>query len=343
MSGMARKKRIRAIGEGGSSTRVSKAGSQASCSNCKKPGHNKATCKNPVVKQTPKPKGVLGSPRKKQSVGDVKDVDVVVRGPVRDEGAGGSKRGASGSRGGASGSRGGASVSRGGASVYRRGVGGSRVSAGGFRGGADADHAGCQDTRRSTSGSVQFLGDKLVSCSSKKQKVNGWTWIFRNNNNHNSKPIDNPHHRDLEKVATSFYVSNLPDSLDAKGLWNACVKYGRLVDSFIVNKRSEGAEESTVMSSGRVCISTRSHYLISEKVHVEVHGELFDVHVHELELKEDEVYEDGLNVNFQDQIQVPLKEEIHVPTFSNSETSDPSRPPGFEHMKQSPSYTSDDV
>nr|GFA06976.1 uncharacterized mitochondrial protein AtMg00810-like [Tanacetum cinerariifolium] len=34
----------------------------------------------------------------------------------------------------------------------------------------DADHAGCQDTRRSTSGSAQFLGDILVSWSSKKEK-----------------------------------------------------------------------------------------------------------------------------------------------------------------------------
>ncbi|GJY12677.1 hypothetical protein Tco_0381986 [Tanacetum coccineum] len=35
---------------------------------------------------------------------------------------------------------------------------------------ADADYAGCQDTRRSTSSSMQFLGDRLVSWSSKRQK-----------------------------------------------------------------------------------------------------------------------------------------------------------------------------
>ncbi|GKF16255.1 hypothetical protein Tco_0061173 [Tanacetum coccineum] len=33
-----------------------------------------------------------------------------------------------------------------------------------------ADHVSCQDTRRSISGSMQLLGDKLVSWSSKKQK-----------------------------------------------------------------------------------------------------------------------------------------------------------------------------
>ncbi|GKA67992.1 retrovirus-related pol polyprotein from transposon TNT 1-94, partial [Tanacetum coccineum] len=35
---------------------------------------------------------------------------------------------------------------------------------------ADAYHTGCEDTRRSTSGCAQFLGDKLVSWLSKKQK-----------------------------------------------------------------------------------------------------------------------------------------------------------------------------
>nr|GEY13432.1 uncharacterized mitochondrial protein AtMg00810-like [Tanacetum cinerariifolium] len=35
---------------------------------------------------------------------------------------------------------------------------------------ADADHAGCHDTRRSISGSVQFLRERLISWSSKRQK-----------------------------------------------------------------------------------------------------------------------------------------------------------------------------
>ncbi|GKG04657.1 hypothetical protein Tco_0315044 [Tanacetum coccineum] len=77
MPGRPKKKRIGAIGEGGSSTRVSK---------------------EPLVEQAPKPKGVVGRPRKKQPVDDFKDVDVVQRGPVRDEGASGTRGGAIGSR-----------------------------------------------------------------------------------------------------------------------------------------------------------------------------------------------------------------------------------------------------
>nr|GEZ93790.1 retrovirus-related Pol polyprotein from transposon TNT 1-94 [Tanacetum cinerariifolium] len=34
---------------------------------------------------------------------------------------------------------------------------------------SDADYAGCKDTFKSTSGGAQFLGENLVSCSSKKQ------------------------------------------------------------------------------------------------------------------------------------------------------------------------------
>ncbi|GJW84623.1 retrovirus-related pol polyprotein from transposon TNT 1-94 [Tanacetum coccineum] len=36
---------------------------------------------------------------------------------------------------------------------------------------ANADYAGCQDARSRTSGSMQFLGDRLVSWSSKRQKT----------------------------------------------------------------------------------------------------------------------------------------------------------------------------
>ncbi|GKB13270.1 hypothetical protein Tco_0847193 [Tanacetum coccineum] len=129
MPGRPRKKRIRSMGEGGSSTRVSKVGGQANCSNYKKPRHNKASCTTLVVEQTPKPKRVVSLPRNKQSMDDLEDVDVVQRGPVRDEGAGGSRGGARGprGRGGASGSRGGASVSRG---VVGRSRGGPSVSGG---------------------------------------------------------------------------------------------------------------------------------------------------------------------------------------------------------------------
>ncbi|GKD76819.1 hypothetical protein Tco_1339440 [Tanacetum coccineum] len=99
MSGRLKKKRIRAIGEGGSSTRVSKEGSQGSCSNYKQPGHEKSSYKEPIVEQTPKPKGVVGRPRKKQPVDNFEDVDIVQRGQVRDEGASGTRGGAIGSRG----------------------------------------------------------------------------------------------------------------------------------------------------------------------------------------------------------------------------------------------------
>nr|GEZ53953.1 RNA-directed DNA polymerase, eukaryota, nucleotide-binding alpha-beta plait domain protein [Tanacetum cinerariifolium] len=41
-------------------------------------------------------------------------------------------------------------------------------------------------------------------------------------------------------------------------------------------------DESTAMSSRRVCISTKSHNMISETINVEIHGESFVVSIHEL-------------------------------------------------------------
>ncbi|GJR19403.1 hypothetical protein Tco_0967930 [Tanacetum coccineum] len=78
---------------------------------------------------------------------------------------------------------------------------------------ADAYHAGCQDTRRRTSGSAQFLGDKLVSWSSKKQTstfissieaeyiaMSGCSLCCNNVQHSRSKHIDIRHHFIREQV-----------------------------------------------------------------------------------------------------------------------------------------------
>nr|GEW98022.1 retrovirus-related Pol polyprotein from transposon TNT 1-94 [Tanacetum cinerariifolium] len=76
----------------------------------------------------------------------------------------------------------------------------------------DADHAGCQDTQRSTSGSAQFLGDKLFSWSSKKQKSTAISTTeaeyiviaialrYNNVQHSRSKHIDIRHHFIQEQV-----------------------------------------------------------------------------------------------------------------------------------------------
>nr|GEU89008.1 integrase, catalytic region, zinc finger, CCHC-type, peptidase aspartic, catalytic [Tanacetum cinerariifolium] len=86
---------------------------------------------------------------------------------------------------------------------------------------ADANHAGCQGTRRSTSGSAQFIGDKLVSWSSKKQKSTAISTteaeyiaiaiaLFYNNVQYSrSKHIDIRHHfirEQVEKGMVELYL-----------------------------------------------------------------------------------------------------------------------------------------
>ncbi|PWA95558.1 RNA-directed DNA polymerase, eukaryota, Reverse transcriptase zinc-binding domain protein [Artemisia annua] len=75
--------------------------------------------------------------------------------------------------------------------------------------------------------------------SSRYVDANGWTWTFRKNNASFTKPVENPYQKDVEKVASSFYVTNFPESLDPRGIWKICAPYGRLVDTFIANKCSK--------------------------------------------------------------------------------------------------------
>ncbi|GJZ38825.1 putative RNA-directed DNA polymerase, eukaryota, reverse transcriptase zinc-binding domain protein [Tanacetum coccineum] len=53
------------------------------------------------------------------------------------------------------------------------------------------------------------------------------------------KCINNPFEKDVDKIATSFFATNFPESLDAKGLWKEFQPFRRIVDAFIANKRSE--------------------------------------------------------------------------------------------------------
>ena len=76
MPGRPRKKRIRSSSEGGSPKRVSRVGTEMTCSICHQPGHNKKGCKNEPVAQEPKEKKPRGRPRKEK----VTEVENIVEG-----------------------------------------------------------------------------------------------------------------------------------------------------------------------------------------------------------------------------------------------------------------------
>ncbi|GJZ32560.1 hypothetical protein Tco_0577996 [Tanacetum coccineum] len=196
----------------------------------------------------------------------------------------------------------------------------------------------------------------------------------------------------IKPTSPSFKVDERLIWVEINGLplcaWgsNAFKKVAGMVGKFTFFE----AEESTTISSGRICISTRSHKFVLEKVHVEAHGEIFEVHVHELgtssinitddsidtsshiyvnEIEkvadsveensvddlndmndnlnetahgDDEVQIDNLNSTTMEQPQFFVKGKDHndfnLPKVG--ESSYPSQPPGFEHMKKSFSNTS---
>nr|GFA28364.1 nucleotide-binding alpha-beta plait domain-containing protein [Tanacetum cinerariifolium] len=47
---------------------------------------------------------------------------------------------------------------------------------------------------------------------------------------------------DVAKISTSIFVTNFPDSISAKDLFNSCKTYGHVVDSFIPTKRNKNGK-----------------------------------------------------------------------------------------------------
>nr|GEZ41557.1 RNA-directed DNA polymerase, eukaryota [Tanacetum cinerariifolium] len=52
-------------------------------------------------------------------------------------------------------------------------------------------------------------------------------------------------HKEVEKIASAFNITNFPDCVDAKRLWVECQSYGRIVDAFIANKRSKSGKRDS--------------------------------------------------------------------------------------------------
>ncbi|GKE46196.1 nucleotide-binding alpha-beta plait domain-containing protein [Tanacetum coccineum] len=48
---------------------------------------------------------------------------------------------------------------------------------------------------------------------------------------------------DVQRISTSVFVTNFPDNVGAKDLWNACKQYGYVVDAFIPNKKSKAGKK----------------------------------------------------------------------------------------------------
>nr|GEZ13898.1 hypothetical protein [Tanacetum cinerariifolium] len=79
-----------------------------------------------------------------------------------------------------------------------------------YRAFADADHAGCQDTRQSTSGSVQFLGERLISWSSKRQKSSA----ISNSNPDFILKASIPPKRKLDLIKGIYFLRTMATTLD---------------------------------------------------------------------------------------------------------------------------------
>nr|GEV74585.1 hypothetical protein [Tanacetum cinerariifolium] len=124
---------------------------------------------------------------------------------------------------------------------------------------ADADHAGCQDTRRSTSGSAQFLGDKLISWSSKKQKSTAISTT-------KAKYIAMPGalFPDSEEKS-SVQPYNFPSLILQKIIWNSHIGFT------VVKKQSDSLFHKFVTQSRTTALSIENGSLIEGEINFEIY------------------------------------------------------------------------
>nr|GEW98540.1 hypothetical protein [Tanacetum cinerariifolium] len=129
-----------------------------------------------------------------------------------------------------------------------------------------------QDWLRSTPANLFGMARGRVHVMAVKFRSKCWTWVFDKNKHHQTKPIDNPYVKDVDKIATSFFVTNFPNSLDAKNLWKEFLPFGRIDDAFIANKRSKQVvlikvkEIKTISNMYYVCqaegfVDVKIHYV----------------------------------------------------------------------------------
>nr|GEU71853.1 RNA-directed DNA polymerase, eukaryota, reverse transcriptase zinc-binding domain protein [Tanacetum cinerariifolium] len=105
----------------------------------------------------------------------------------------------------------------------------------------------------------------------------------------------------------------MPLALTSKGLWNVCAPHGRLADAFITYKLSKGGsfgkflffnkEECMALSTGRVCISTKSQQLISEIVQVDFNNESYEASVQEIGSWSIKINDDYIDTSSNDEVQ----------------------------------------
>nr|GEW07681.1 RNA-directed DNA polymerase, eukaryota, reverse transcriptase zinc-binding domain protein [Tanacetum cinerariifolium] len=86
----------------------------------------------------------------------------------------------------------------------------------------------------------------MVRNTSTMRDADGWSWRFKNNKADTTIPVRNPFHKEVEKIPTSFYITNFPDYVDSKRLWKKSEArfkrketYAELPKKTVENNRSQ--------------------------------------------------------------------------------------------------------